>query len=209
MTHGASPIRLAAATSNAGKLREFVLAAREFASLEIEALPGFRELPAVEETGATFEENARIKAIHYSSFTEDLLFAEDSGLVVDALGGAPGVYSARFSGASATDASNNQLLLDRLRGVADRTARFVCVIALARGGSVIQTFEGSVEGAILEEARGGNGFGYDPLFFYPPSNRTTAELNAVEKLEISHRGKALRSLFAWVSSAAYGRGLPD
>lgn len=191
-------IRLFAATSNAGKMREFALAGAGFADFEIAALPGFREFPTVEETGDTFEENACIKAIHYSGFTSELLFAEDSGLAVDALGGAPGVYSARFAGVGASDAANNQLLLDRLRGMEERTARFVCVIALARQGKVLATFEGSVEGRILHEARGTNGFGYDPLFFHSPSGCTTAELEASAKFAISHRGQAFRALLTWV-----------
>lgn len=191
-------MRLFAATSNAGKMREFTLASAELSDFEIAPLPGFRELPTVEETGATFEENARIKAIHYSGFTGELVFAEDSGLVVDALGGAPGVYSARFAGAGATDAANNRLLLERLRGVEDRTARFVCVIALARQGKVLATFEGSQEGNILHEARGANGFGYDPLFYYPPAGRTTAELDASGKFAVSHRGQAFRALLQWL-----------
>lgn len=191
-------MRLFAATSNSGKMREFTLAGAELSDFEIAPLPGFRELPTVEETGATFEENARIKAIHYSGFTGELVFAEDSGLVVDALGGAPGVYSARFAGAGATDGANNRLLLERLRGVENRAARFVCVIALARQGKVLATFEGSQEGSILHEARGANGFGYDPLFYYPPAGRTTAELDASEKFAVSHRGQAFRALLRWL-----------
>lgn len=191
--------RLFAATSNAGKVREFALAGAELSAYDIAPLPNFRELPTVEETGETFEANARIKAMHYSGFTDELVFAEDSGLSVDALGGAPGVYSARFSGAGASDAGNNQLLLERLRGVANRSARFVCVIALARQGRVLATFEGSVEGEILEEPRGANGFGYDPLFYHPPSGCTTAELAPSAKLAISHRGRAFRALTAWLN----------
>ena len=121
--------RLLCATGNSGKLREFRLAARH-REVEIEWLPGFRDLPACSEDGATFEENAILKARHYGRYVPGLLFADDSGLEVDALGGAPGVRSARFSGPGATDASNNRLLLERLRGVKNRTARFVCVIAL-------------------------------------------------------------------------------
>lgn len=191
--------RLFAATSNAGKVREFALAGTELSGCEIAPLPNFRELPTVEETGATFEDNARIKAVHYSGFTNDLVFAEDSGLSVDALGGAPGVYSARFSGIGASDAENNALLLERLRGVSNRSARFVCVIALARQGRVLATFEESVEGEILEEPRGANGFGYDPLFYHPPSGCTTAELAPSAKLAISHRGRAIRALAAWLN----------
>ncbi|MCZ2152328.1 MAG: RdgB/HAM1 family non-canonical purine NTP pyrophosphatase [Bryobacterales bacterium] len=209
MKNSRNTVRLIAATSNKGKLREFALAAEGYAGFEILPLPEFQKLPGVEEIGRTFEENARIKAVHYSAFTDEFLYAEDSGLVVDALNGAPGVYSARFAGVGATDAANNHLLLERLRGVEDRSARFVCVIALARRGSVIATFEGSVEGTILREAKGLNGFGYDPLFYYPPAHCTTAELDPARKLEISHRGKAIRKLFDWAGSQDFGRGLPD
>ncbi|MCC6264217.1 MAG: RdgB/HAM1 family non-canonical purine NTP pyrophosphatase [Bryobacterales bacterium] len=190
---------LFAATSNSGKMREFALAAADLPDCEIAPLPGFRELPAVEESGTTFEENARIKAVHYSGFTGELVFAEDSGLVVDALDGAPGVYSARFAGGGASDAANNHLLLERLRGAEDRTAHFECVIALARQGNVLATFEGSMEGSILHEPRGTSGFGYDPLFFHAPCGRTTAELTAAEKFPISHRGQAFRALLRWLN----------
>ncbi len=192
-------MRLFAATSNAGKMREFLLASDAIPGCEIAPLPRFRELPTVEETGTTFEENARIKAVHYSGFTGELVFAEDSGLVVDALAGAPGVYSARFAGTGASDAANNHLLLERLRDVSDRRARFICTIALARQGEVLATFVGSLEGSILLEERGENGFGYDPLFFHAPSGRTTAELTPQEKLSISHRGQAFRALLRWLA----------
>ena len=120
------------------------------------------------EDGATFEENAIRKALHYGPHAAGLLFADDSGLEVDALGGAPGVYSARFSGPHATDESNNRLLLEKLRGVANRKARFVCAIALVEGERVLGVYHGAVEGEILDEPRGTGGFGYDPLFYCPP-----------------------------------------
>ena len=128
-----------------------------------------------------------------------LLFADDSGLEVDALGGAPGVYSARFAGPGATDAANNQLLLERMRGERGRSARFVCVIALADGGRLLQIFRGAVEGQILEEPRGPHGFGYDPLFYYPPFGCSFGEAAPDRKLTVSHRGKALRALFQHLS----------
>jgi XTP/dITP diphosphohydrolase len=156
-------LRLYCATTNSGKLREFRMALAD----SVEPLPGLNSIMACEETGATFEENAIQKALYYSQHCEGYLFVDDSGLEVDALGGAPGVYSARFAGAEATDEANNALLLERMRGVADRTARFVCVVALAESGGLIQTFRGEVEGRLLDEPRGDNGFGYDPLFFYP------------------------------------------
>jgi XTP/dITP diphosphohydrolase len=183
------------ATKNPGKLREFQAAAGDIAILP---LPGLNTIPAPEETGATFTDNAILKARYYSRFAPGLLFADDSGLVVDALGGEPGVYSARYAGAHATDAQNNALLLERLRGVANRAARFVCVIALAHAGQLITTFEGVVHGHIIDTPRGANGFGYDPIFFYPPLNRTIAEIDTADKFHISHRGAALSQLFAFL-----------
>jgi XTP/dITP diphosphohydrolase len=149
-----------------------------------------------EETGRTFEENATLKAVYYSHFTPEIVLADDSGLEVDVLGGAPGVRSARYSGPNATDEDNNNLLLHNLGSTTARSARFVCVVALARAGEILRTARGTVEGEILRTPRGANGFGYDPLFFYPPLNRSFAELTPDEKLSISHRGKALRTLFA-------------
>jgi XTP/dITP diphosphohydrolase len=181
------------ATTNAGKLREFRLA-----GAEVQPIPGLREIPPCPEDGATFEENAAQKAIYYSRFAAGLLFADDSGLEVGALGGAPGVRSARFAGEFATDAENNALLLERLRGRFDRRARFVCVIALAKAGELICTFRGMVEGEILEIPRGENGFGYDPLFFYPPLNCGFAELDAERKFEVSHRGQAVREMLGYI-----------
>ena len=166
--------RLYCATGNAGKLREFRMAA-SLAPVEIELLPVFRDLPACIEDGTTFEENAILKARHYGEHAPGLLFADDSGLEVDALGGAPGVYSARFSGPHATDESNNHLLLEKLRGVQNRTARFVCVIALMERGQLRGVFRGTVEGRIIDDARGAGGFGYDPLFYYPPFGCTFGE----------------------------------
>src|SRR5579862_4280267 len=159
---------------------------------QVQALPGLASIAPPEETGATFEENAVEKALYYSKFCDRYLFVDDSGLEVDALNGAPGVYSARFAGPNATDAANNQLLLDRMRGVADRTARFVCVVALAESGRLVRTFRGEMEGRLLEAPRGDNGFGYDPLFFYPPFDCTFGEVSLERKMEVSHRAEALR-----------------
>jgi XTP/dITP diphosphohydrolase len=191
-----------ACSKNAGKVREFALAAQELgeAKISIEPLPGIGHIPAPEETGTTFEDNARLKATYYSQFTTDLVLADDSGLAVDALNGAPGVLSARYAGPDATDEQNNLLLLRDLGEVAYRTARFICVLAVARRGQVMTTAYGSVEGEILMEPRGGNGFGYDPLFFYPPFNRSFAELSPKQKFAVSHRGKALRELFGQLLS---------
>jgi len=183
------------ATGNAGKLREFRMAA-DSTRIWIELLPGFKQLPPALEDGTTFEENAIRKALHYSPHAAGLLFADDSGLEVDALGGAPGVYSARFSGTHATDESNNRLLLEKLRGVANRQARFVCAIALVEAERVIGVYHGSVEGTILDEPRGDGGFGYDPLFYCPAFGCTFGEATAEQKLSLSHRGQAMRAMLA-------------
>ena len=185
------------ATGNPGKLREFRLAAVRF-GVEILELPNFKEIPACEETGRTFEENAILKARYYGQHAPGLLFADDSGLEVDALDGRPGVVSARYAGPGATDVMNNALLLGNLRGREDRRARFVCVIALVNRGELIRTFRGVVEGEILEAPRGTEGFGYDPLFYYPPYGRSFGEISVEEKMAVSHRGKALTGLFRYL-----------
>jgi XTP/dITP diphosphohydrolase len=166
--------------------------------MEVLELPDLRQIPACEETGRTFEENAILKATYYGRHAPGLLFADDSGLEVDALDGAPGVVSARYAGPGATDAENNALVLGNMRGREDRRARFVCVIALADRGRAVRTFRGVVEGEILEAARGSEGFGYDPLFYYPPSRRSFGEISVEEKMAVSHRGKALTALFQFV-----------
>jgi XTP/dITP diphosphohydrolase len=175
-------------TSNRGKLREFQLAAPDFELRAVEA-------PPPEEHGATFEETAREKALYYAAHAPGWVFADDSGLEVDALGGAPGVHSARFAGGNANDDRNNSLLLERLRGVKNRAARFVCVIALARDGRVEQTFRGAVEGRIIDAPRGQRGFGYDPLFFYEPFGCTFGEATDAQKMQVSHRAQALQAMF--------------
>jgi len=185
------------ATSNPGKLREFQLAAPDF---EVRALA--KSIPPPEENGATFEENAVAKAVYYGGFAEGYLFADDSGLEVDALGGAPGVNSARFAGPGATDASNNALLLTALTGVAERSARFVCVIALVKDAKLVGTFRGSVEGRILEEARGLGGFGYDPLFYHDAFGCTFGEAPIGDKMLVSHRAQALAAMFTYLRNTA-------
>jgi XTP/dITP diphosphohydrolase len=187
------------ATGNPGKLREFRLAA-ELGGIQVETAPGLAGMTACEETGATFEANAILKAEYYGRSVQGLLFADDSGLEVDALGGAPGVYSARFAGPDATDEANNRLLIERMRGVRDQAARFVCWIALVDGGRMVRTFRGAVEGQILEEPRGTNGFGYDPLFYYPPFGCSFGEVAPERKLAASHRGAALRALFGCLAA---------
>jgi XTP/dITP diphosphohydrolase len=183
------------ATGNAGKLREFRMAA-ETAPVEIELLPAYKQLPECVEDGDTFEANAIKKALHYGPHASGLLFADDSGLEVDALGGAPGVYSARYSGLGATDESNNRLLLERMRGVQNRAVRFVCRIALVEGTRLIGVYAGAVEGVLLEEERGDGGFGYDPLFWVPAFGCTFGEAAAEQKFSLSHRGQAFRAMLA-------------
>lgn len=187
-------MKLYCATSNRGKLREFELAAG--AGWELAPLEGI--LPC-EETGETFEQNAIQKAVYYSRHAPGLLFAEDSGLEVDALGGAPGVRSARFAGERASDADNNRLLIEKLRGVGDRSARYVCVIALAEAGNLLRTFRGEVAGKIVDDPRGVNGFGYDPYFYYEPFELTFAEASPEQKLRVSHRGRAVGKMLKWLN----------
>jgi len=191
-------------TSNPGKLREFRLALED--RFEVQPIAGVNKGEEPEETGDTFEKNAVIKALWYSARAAGPAFTDDSGLEVDALGGAPGVYSARYAGPAATDAENNRLVLERMRGVDARTARFVCVIALAARGQLIHTFRGVVEGELAHEPRGANGFGYDPLFFYPPFECTFGEAPLAEKMKVSHRSRALAAMKQWLieNEAALG-----
>ncbi len=194
------PTRLYLASSNPGKLRE-LQALAEVSEINAELLPKFRELPAAKEDHASFALNAIEKALHYSRLADDgLIVADDSGLVVDALDGAPGVHSARYASASASDEDNNRKLLAELRGVPEkkRTARYICVLALARRNKLVALFSDSCEGRILTEYRGSGGFGYDPLFFFPPLEKTLAEVSEAEKNLHSHRGKAFRKLLSYL-----------
>jgi len=190
-------VKLYCATTNAGKLREFHLPAKRFGH---EILPAPGHIPPCAETGRTFEENAVQKALYYGARAPGLLFADDSGLQVDALDGEPGILSARYAGDGAGDDANNRLLLEKLRGVPDRGARFVCALALVDRSKVLQTFHGAVEGEIADELRGERGFGYDPLFFYPPLGCTFAEMPIQQKMEVSHRAKALAQMFQHLKS---------
>ena len=164
--------------------------------LDLELLPNFGSLPEFAEAAPTFAENATGKALYYSRYTDQMVFADDSGLVVDTLGGAPGVLSARYAGPGATDAQKIQKLLLELRGKkgAERTARFVCVIAVALRGRARDIVSDQVNGRILEEVRGSSGFGYDPVFYFPQLQKTFAELLPEEKNLHSHRGKAFRRM---------------
>jgi XTP/dITP diphosphohydrolase len=200
--------RVLVATSNEGKIRDLVGAAAAH-NVEIQTLPNFAALPSVIEDGLTFEANARKKAEHYSHYSDGgLVIADDSGLEVDALQGRPGVRSARYAadehnapeGASnSDDEANNERLLRELHGVPTeyRTGRFVCVIAVARNGHTLAAFHGVAEGVMLTARRGSNGFGYDPLFFFPQIEKTFAELTAEEKAKYSHRGAAFRQFLEW------------
>jgi len=193
------------ASNNPGKIKEFREAAQE-CGVTVEPAPGIGSLPACVEDGQTFEANARKKALYYSRCVDGLLLADDSGICVDALGGAPGVYSARFAGPNATDKENNQLLLRKLHDVqiseaspASRSAHYICVIALAERDRILTTSEGRADGTILEAPRGSGGFGYDPLFYFPPLGKTYAELSPEAKFGVSHRGEAFRKLLGYLA----------
>jgi XTP/dITP diphosphohydrolase len=203
--------RILIATSNAGKLRDFAGAAARH-GVEISGVPGFASLPPVVEDGDTFEANARKKAEEYSlPAPGEIVVADDSGLEVDALNGSPGVHSARYAApellgaepheanTNTDDDANNARVLRELKNVPaqKRTARFVCVLAAAQDGSTLATFRGVAEGIILDAPRGNNGFGYDPLFYFPQIQKTFAELSAEEKSRYSHRGAAFRCFLDW------------
>jgi len=200
-------ITLYVATTNAGKLRDFEQIADESGGrVRFLPLPRLTDIPPPSEDAATFEENAQRKAIAYSLHQAgEIVMADDSGLEVDALDGAPGVRSARYAADAkfhpdpewfSIDERNNLLLLENLRefSASQRTAHYRCVIAAARGGECIATTHGVVEGQILDTPRGSGGFGYDPLFYLPELDQTMAEISLAKKNQISHRGKALRAL---------------
>jgi len=185
------------ASGNAGKLKEFrVLAEACGKNWQLELLPGFPSLAEFEESAPTFAENAAGKALYYSRHSNGIVFADDSGLVVPALGGAPGVFSARYAGLGASNEQRIAKLLSEMKGLAgaERSAYFVCVIAAVRDARALAIVSEKVDGEIPNEPRGSDGFGYDPLFFFPPLGKTFAELRAEEKSRHSHRGKAFRRL---------------
>ena len=199
--------RLLVATSNQGKLRDFAAAA-SLMGIQIAGVPDFKAIPEVVEDAPTFEGNAEKKAKHYSQYApQEFVLADDSGLEVEYLDGAPGIYSARYASTpnhpNATDAENNTKLLEMLAGVpeSERGARFVCAIALAKDGQTVATFRGTAPGRMLKVPRGNGGFGYDPLFFFPSLNRTFAELTPEEKACVSHRGQAFRKLLEWTEDS--------
>jgi len=193
------------ATSNPGKVREFDRILKAIPGGLRVALPP-AGMPEVVEDAPTFEGNARIKAVALSRVVDGWVVADDSGLVVDALGGEPGVRSARYGEPEhpgLDDAGRRRLLLERMRDVppGSRAARFVCVLALARGGAVEATFEGTCEGEIAAAESGAGGFGYDPVFHFPAAGRTFGELEPADKDRFSHRAKALWRLAAWWTAA--------
>jgi XTP/dITP diphosphohydrolase len=198
-----APTDLLLASQNPGKLAEM----RQL----VEGMPfrivGPRDVGIAgspDETGTTFIENAILKARHYSKESGLLAVADDSGISVEALGGGPGLHSSRFGGEGATDEDRNRLLLERLRGVPTekRGARFTSAVAVARGGEILFQAVETVEGRIAEETRGSNGFGYDPLFFYPPYGRTFGEVPREMKDRVSHRGKAFARLREFLATLA-------
>jgi len=185
--------RIVLATRNQGKVRE-LRGLLQGTGVEVLSLDTFPDAPEVEETGGTFAENALLKALSAARHTGLVSLADDSGLVVDALEGRPGVYSARFAGPDATDEANNQKLMAELQAVPPerRTGRFRSAVAIAAPDGRTRVVHGACEGVILDTPRGSNGFGYDPLFLVPAYGQTLAELPLEEKNRISHRGQALR-----------------
>jgi len=200
-----APAKLFLASSNPGKLAEYrglVTPSVSLLPVDLVLLPDFEALPVFEEDFATFAENAAGKALHYSRHANGLVFADDSGLVVPALGGAPGVHSDRYAGPQATNAQRIEKLLGEMRGKAgsERAGYFVCAIALAQREHAMAIVTDRVDGEILEGPRGSGGFGYDPVFYFPTLGKTFAEIPAEEKNQHSHRGKAFRRLLATLSS---------
>ena len=199
--------RVLVASSNPGKLADFAAAAALF-DVEVAPLPGIKQIQPPEETGTTFEENARLKAEYYSPHAPgEILIADDSGLVVDALGGVPGVRSARYAEDAGIsrhdpDSANNALLLRQAAAIPDsqRQCAFVCAIAAAQNGTALHTFTARARGMLLHEERGSNGFGYDPLFYFPQLNKSFAELSREEKLKVSHRGAAFHMFLEWMNA---------
>ena len=194
-----SSVTLLVATTNQGKLRE-IRSLLSSVSIELQSLTDLPPVAEPEETGTTFAANARLKALYYEAHARRLTVAEDSGLVIDALDGEPGVHSARFLRPDATYAERFDVIARRLADLPHRprTARFVCALALAEEGRVLFETTGTVEGLIADTPSGSHGFGYDPIFYYPPYGRTLAEVSEPEKLAVAHRGQAFRSLAVWL-----------
>lgn len=184
------------ATGNSHKTQE--IRAMLGDAYDVTDLKSYPELPEVEETGATFLENATLKAVQISEQIGGLVLSDDSGLEVDFLHGAPGVHSARYAGVHGDDTANNAKLLANLEGVESREARFRCVMVLAQNGQVLAHFDGAVEGKIIIEQQGAGGFGYDPLFVPDGYERTFAELGEDVKNGLSHRAEAMQQVVAWL-----------
>jgi XTP/dITP diphosphohydrolase len=191
--------RLLVATTNAGKLRE-IRSLLTGTPVELTTLRDLEPLEEPEETGATFEDNARLKALYYASRSGLTTVAEDSGLVIDAMDGEPGVRSARFLRPDASYPERFAEIFRRLDGppMKNRAARFVCALAVADDARIVYEARGTVEGKIAHAARGEHGFGYDPIFYYPPYDATLAEVADELKLAVAHRGQAFRALAAWL-----------
>jgi XTP/dITP diphosphohydrolase len=203
-----APVKLFLASSNPGKLAEYRVLAQKAepmlkhgAAIALELLPGFESLPVFEENAPTFAENAAGKALHYSRFSEGLVFADDSGLVVPALGGAPGVLSARYAGPGASSTERNAKLLRELQGKRgrERDSYFVCAIALAQQRRAKAIVTARADGEILQAPQGNQGFGYDPVFYVSELKKAFAEISAEEKNQHSHRGRTFRKLLAFLS----------
>ncbi len=190
---------LVIATTNANKLLEFKEILKDF-KVEVKSLADFGPIPEVVEDGDTFDDNAYKKAHHTARILGLPTIADDSGLVVDALNGDPGVYSARYAGENASDEENCEKLLSSLKGVSNRKAHFQCVISIAVPSGPALTYEGKCDGIILEEKRGTSGFGYDPLFYFEELDKSFAELSMEEKNKVSHRGKALSEMKSEISA---------
>ena len=190
-------MKLLLASSNPGKLREYRELAND-AGVELDEMPNFREIESFDESSPTFAENAAGKAIHYSRFTTATILADDSGLVVPALNGAPGVHSARYAGSNASDEDRIRKLLGEMAGKTgdQRRAKFICVTAIARQGLVLAVASDFAQGLLTEKPRGKDGFGYDPIFLFQELDRTYAALTRKEKNVYSHRGKAFRKMLS-------------
>ena len=195
------------ATTNAGKLREIVSILRGL-PIALKTLADFPDANVADETGSSFAENARQKALHYARATGLLTMAEDSGFEVDALNGEPGIYSARYLREDATYDERFADIYRRVRESAarDRSARFVCALAVAEPGVVLFERAANVEGLLAESPAGANGFGYDPIFYYPPYRRTFGEVSDAEKIAVSHRGQAIRAFRAYLAGGLHSAG---
>ncbi len=195
-------IKALIATKNKGKFKEINKILRNSkVKIKLYSLSDMKITDTCAEDGETFQENANQKSIFYSRFIKDTLcVGDDSGLVVESLNGEPGVHSARYAGNDSNDEKNIKKLLKELKNINNRKAKFVTVLSISKNGKLIKSFQGEVEGLILRERRGNNGFGYDPLFFYPPLNKTFAELTTDQKNDISHRAIALKKMRDYIQN---------